>query len=665
MKFLCLAILAFILNCPEIFSEAQWASKVIGVSSENTKKKYSAKQALGKPSVMPGGGNTPCAWSPWNKINPNGEWIHLGYDKPIHVKQIAIAENYNPGVVTEIFLYDSAGKPHIVYKHEAESTPQMGRMLNIIIPKTDYRVFSVKLHLKTNAIPDWNQIDAVAISDEESPVKHEIDLAVVGEDLMKPENLGRNINSEFTDTGPVISPDGRTIYFTRQYHPANVGFKGREDVWYSVMDSNAIFSKAKNIGPPINNKWTNFAISVTQDGNGLLVGNVYVPNSTPKKGVSISYKRGNSWSMPQKIVVKGLVNKSKWVAYFLASNGKVLLCSIDNKESYGNLDLFVSFLQDDGSWSKPKNLGATINTAENELTPFLAHDMKTLYFTTNGYCGFGGPDIFISRRLDDSWENWSEPKNLGPVVNGPKFDAFFTIPASGNYAYFVSAENTYGLEDIFRIKLSEEMKPKKVVLVKGRVLNQKTNQPVDAKIIYEILPEGREAGIAVSNPETGEYQIVLPAGKQYGFLAQAEGFLSVSENLDLSEADAYSEKNWDLFIVPMEKGQKIALNNIFFEFGKYELLEGSYAELNRAAKVMNDYPDMKVEIAGHTDDVGPAAKNLELSEKRARAVADYLISKGVDKSRFTVKGYGEKSPVAPNNTEENQKKNRRVEFIVM
>ena len=661
------ALILFLIFTTPAFTvaEVQWASEVQGFSSQFSDKLFSAKQVLGPPSVMPFFGNSPCSWSQANRKSVEPEWIKVGFDKKIHVTQIAVAENYTPGVITDIFLYDSAGTEYNVYHTDNPlTTPVIGRMSNYFIEETPYTVFFLKLVLNTFSINDYNQIDAIGISNSNDSIKHTIKIAEGSDTISKPEHLGRNVNSKYQELGPVISPDGSTLYFTRYKHPGNMGFAGIEDVWYATRNDDNTFGRAKNIGKPINNERSNFVLSTTQDGNGLLLGNVYYKNGKMGKGVSMTYKKGNYWSFPVKQHIKDFTNLNTQVAYFLASNGKVLLCSIEDENSLGGLDLYVCFLQKDASWSKPKNLGNVINTVSNDLSPFLAHDMKTLFYSTDGYCGFGNQDIFLSRRLDDSWENWSEPVNIGPVLNTSGFDAFFTIPASGDYAYYVSTKNTFGEEDIFRVKLPEAMRPKNVVLLSGRVLNKKTGQPVDARILYEILPEGLEAGIAVSNPKTGEYQIVLPAGKKYGFLAQAEGFVSVSENLDLRDADAYSVVKKDLFIVPIEKGQKITLNNIFFETGEYELLEDSYAELNRAVTLLEKYPDMKVEIAGHTDNVGAPRSNQELSEYRANSVAEYLISQGIDKNRLTVKGYGEAEPQVPNDTEENRQANRRVEFVI-
>jgi len=326
----------------------------------------------------------------------------------------------------------------------------------------------------------------------------------------------------------------------------------------------------------------------------------------------------------------------------------------------------VSFLKDENHWSEPKNLGPVVNTCMNDYSPFLAADGVTLYYSTEGYPGYGKADIFMTKRLDDTWENWTLPQNLGPVLNSEKSDAKYNIPASGKYAYFSSEKNSIGGSDIFRIKLPEKAKPKPVVLISGKVLNDRTNEPVAAKIYVEELPSGKEVAIARTDPKTGAFKIILPAGKKYGFRAVAEGFFEVNKNIDLTDVTEYQEIEDEVMrIGPVEVGTVVRLNNIFFEFGKAVLKPESFPELDRTVEFLKNNPNVEIEIAGHTDNVGSEITNLKLSQKRAQAVADYLIEHGIDAKRLIVKGYGESRPIAFNNTEEGRAMNRRVEFKVL
>jgi outer membrane protein OmpA-like peptidoglycan-associated protein len=261
---------------------------------------------------------------------------------------------------------------------------------------------------------------------------------------------------------------------------------------------------------------------------------------------------------------------------------------------------------------------------------------------------------------------WSEPENLGSTINSSGWDLYYTIPASGDFAYYVSYANTFGAGDIFKIRLPENMRPRPVVLVRGRVLNKKTGEPIEADIAYEDLSTGKELGIARSSPSTGAFKIVLPAGAKYGFRASADGFISVNENIDLTQVAEYTEVNRDLYLVPIEAGSVAQLNNIFFDYDKWNLRPESRFELDRFVEVLVKNPTLRIEIAGHTDSVGSDSYNEKLSDRRAKSVFDYLSTIGkIDVLRMTSHGYGEKRPVATNSTDEGRQLNRRVEIVIL
>ncbi len=334
--------------------------------------------------------------------------------------------------------------------------------------------------------------------------------------------------------------------------------------------------------------------------------------------------------------------------------------NVRREDTQGSSDLYVSFLEKDGSWSEPKNLGQKINTTGSECCAFLAADDATLYYSTNGLNGFGSNDVYLARRLDDTWQNWSEPLNLGPPVNSDGWDAYYTIPAKGDYAYFVSGG------DIFRVRATPEQAPKPVILMYGNVYNQKTKEFIpDASVRYEYLKDGKEAGVARTNPQNGEYKIVLPYGHAYCFRAEAKGFISVNDNFDANNLKEYTEIKRDLYLVPIEVWQVVRINNIFFDFAKSTLKPESYPELNRVVEFLNDNPSVNIELSGHTDAIGADADNLKLSSDRAKSVMDYFVSKNISASRMSSKGYGESLPVASNDTEEGRALNRRVEFKIL
>lgn len=652
----------------------QWASKVIDFSSELTPVQYSAKQVLGKPDVLPAGGQNPNAWAPDKPKRK--EFLKLGFDNPINVRQIAIAESHNPSAIYRIFVYDEAGKEYLVNTLNPMSVPLKGRMLNVFMEQTPYKVTAVKIEFDGAALPDYFGIDAVAITDSNYPIIAEIPKLQLLASGIVIEALDTNVNSDYSELNPLLSPDGKTLYFSRQNHPGNMGgINDKEDIWFSELDSSGHWMLAKNMGPKFNNESPNFvnAIqSITPDGRTavMLLGNRYEPNGKMLAGVSISSNVGGEWSRPVALKIKNDYNFNEKANYFLTNNRKTLIISAEREDSQGDRDLYVSFMENDSTWTEPLNLGDVVNSANEESAPFLASDDKTLYYSSKGFSGYGGSDIYVSRRLDDTWTRWSDPENLGPEINSPMEDLFFNIPAASEFAYYsrgVSETNT----DIFRVKLPIVKSPDPWVTVKGKIIDATTGKPLGAKIIYERLPDGKELGIAQSNPQTGEYEIRLPGGHQYGVRAEAQGKISENQNLDLTNITSdqvIEQKDFDLNpiqVAKVEENVTIVLNNVFFDFDKSVLKAESFPELNRIITLMNEKPGMQIEIAGHTDAIGSEQYNLGLSERRAKSVVKYLTDKGVAENRINTVYLGESKPTATNDTPQGRQKNRRVEFKIL
>jgi outer membrane protein OmpA-like peptidoglycan-associated protein len=504
-------------------------------------------------------------------------------------------------------------------------------------------------------------VDKITIRQDKDPINL---ITGMPAGLVK-ENLGPNVNSPYEEKTPLIAPDGQHLYFNREGDPGNTGSPDKTDIWFSSLNPDGSWSKAENMGPPLNNAGPNALVSITPDNNTALIMNTYYRDGTQKGGgFSISTRTINGWSVPKDVIMKKFYGNSNYETAFLSNDRKTILLTLERKDTYGGNDVYVSFFEPDGTWSEPRNLGKTINTFADELGPFLASDNVTMYYSTAGKPGFGSNDIFVTHRLDDTWTNWSEPQNLGPDINTPEWDGYYVLPASGDYSYLCSGANSSGRLDLFRIKLPKQAKPNPVVLVKGKVLNAKTKQPITADISYELLPEGKEGGLARSDPSTGDYKIVLPYGTSYGYHAQAEGYISINEHFDLTEKKDYIEITQDLYLVPIEVGESISLNNVFFLQSKPELLASSYPELDRLVKIMLAYPTMEIKLSGHTDNQGDPVKNQVLSEERVKEVKKYLVSKGIQSERITGAGYGGSLPVASNETEETRKLNRRVEFTI-
>ena len=479
------------------------------------------------------------------------------------------------------------------------------------------------------------------------------------------ENLGTKINSQHAEKGAVISPDGAILYVARDGHPMNFGSLKADDIWFSEKDSLGEWGQLKNIGKPLNNIGNNFVISVAPDGNNLLVANTYLPDGTSLGGgVSIAKRNPTGWSIPENLVINDYYNNADFVDYCLSPNQNVLVMALERNDTKGDMDLYCSFLKNDNTWSAPTHMGQEVNSFAMDFSPFIAADNETLYFSSYGHPGYGSADIFVSRRLDDTWTKWTEPENLGPDINTNTWEANYTLDARGEYAYLASVQHSMGNSDIFRIPLPASARPKPVVLVSGIVLDASTGQPIEAQIKYFSLEDvGKELGQASSHPVTGRYTIILPAGGVYGFNAEREGYIPESANLNASEINIYAELQQDLLLAPINVGASVRLNNIFFNTNEAVLQKESFAELDRIIKLLQAHPKMEIEIAGHTDNTGTADYNLKLSQERSQAVIDYLQTKGLS-GRATAKGYGDTKPKTANETEEGRSLNRRVEIVI-
>ncbi len=678
MRVLSLVLAIFLLVHIDCMSqEIQWASEVTFHFNQFAETAYSANEVLGAPDADPYGQMSERA----NRLNAEGGYgtISLGYAKPQYVSQVVIVENYLPGRVSKVILYDTDEKAYTIYESNGQKLARQFNVLSIVIDKTPYLVKGVAVHLNTYVNQGWSQIDAVGICEVE--YKGEIisgastTVASVGEEITfvaTKERLGNNVNTKYLESKPVISPDGKRLYFARKNSPSNMGGKrDDQDVYVTDMVGKE-WSYAHNVGRPINDKLPNGICSVSPDGNTIMVINAYYDDGNVEDGVSVSRKTSSGWSFPRKQDIEDYYNLSEYQDYFQSNSGKVLISAVQRKDSKGDQDLYVSFRTGEDSWSKPKNLGSTVNTRKVEFAPFLASDNKTLYFASNGHRGFGESDIFYSRRMDDTWTNWSVPTNIGKAINSISWDGYYTISAKGDFAYFISTAGALNKvdfnptdEDIYRISLAKDAKPDPVVLIKGRVINSKTKKPIEADIFYESLPLKDEDGLAISDPINGNYTIVLPVGKKYGFRAEAKGYIAISQNEDFTTVTEYKEIIRDLVLTPLAIGETVQLSNIFFVQGKAEMLPESIPEMERLLLLLKDNPSLEIELGGHTDNRGSSSANLRLSETRATTIMDYLIKNDIEKKRLKAKGYGGTKPIASNAGAETRKKNRRVEIKIL
>lgn len=518
-----------------------------------------------------------------------------------------------------------------------------------------------------NTMTTLKQFETYFQQDSVNRVKSLISYLTLAED---PEvvrhNFGKEVNSNYTQFSPVLSADEQTLYMCAQPNTA--------------LDLEKIMRSRKE-----NNQWSQAAIveELKSDGNES-------PKSLNLNGTELFFfkngqiaqaeRSAKSWS-DIKILPEPVNKREAWQSdAFLTADGSALLFTSDREGGYNiytnadlrgetsllNTDIYVC-VRKDSTWGEAINLGQVINTMYCERTPFLHPDMKTLYFSSNGHGGIGDLDVWMSKRLNDtSWTEWSTPVNMGKQINTVSADWGYKISTDGTKAVFAGkSESPSKLLDIYSVNLSESLRPEQVAVIYGVLLDKYTKAPIIGKFVWEDVTTGSSIGEFKTDPQMGSYFLVVPLSKFYGYYADAEGYYPVSKNIDLTDIKHSIVIRDTIYMVSLQKmleeNASVVINNIFFDFDKWNLLSTSISELNRLYNFLNKN-DYKVEISGHTDAKGSDSYNQKLSYNRANSVKEYLVNKGIDVHRIMVKGYGKNQPIATNETEEGRALNRRVEF---
>ena len=506
------------------------------------------------------------------------------------------------------------------------------------------------------------------------------------------DNLSDIVNSKYPDYSPMISADESSLFFTSRRENTTGGKLDPQDHLFfeDILISTKVegkWTKPTNPGKPLNSDGHDATAGLSPDGQTL-----YIYKGTKGGDIYECRQKGKKWSKPKKLP-KPITSKYHESSASLSPDGRTLYFVSNRPGGYGGRDIYKSTKNIKGKWGPAINLGPTINTEFDEESAFIHPDGKTLYFSSKGHKNMGGYDIFKSVNENDKW---SEPENIGYPINTPDDDVFFTMAASGVRGYF-SSERMGGLggQDIYvitflgeekpvvfnteddllaitsqpisgaNIESAVEIKTSQLTLLKGYTKDEETKLPLHCTI--ELFDNELNQKIASfeSNSATGRYLVSLPSGKNYGLSVKADGYLFHSENFNISSSQGYQEIEKDILMKKIEVGRSIVLNNIFFDFNKASLRPESTSELDRLTDLMKEMPKLKIEISGHTDNIGSAAYNIKLSESRAKSVVDYLIKKGIDNSRLEYKGYGFEQPIATNDTDEGRQMNRRTEFKII
>ncbi len=470
-----------------------------------------------------------------------------------------------------------------------------------------------------------------------------------------PQNVGPAINSAELEYFPSLTIDGNELVFTRRLNGSN------EDFFVSTKE-NGEWQTARPMTGDINTPQNEGAQNISQDGEWLVLTGCNRPDGFGSCDIYISYKQKDGWSRATNVGSR--INTDQWESQpCLSPDKRALYFASRRFGGYGGSDIYVSYLQDNGKWGEPENMGPTINTPGDEQCPFIHADNQTLYFTSNYWPGYGDDDIFLSRKGPKG--DWSQPINLGYPINTIDREGTLFVAADGKTAYYSSDKaGTKGGLDIFSFELRDDIRPYKTLWVKGKVLDKETGKGLPSAVELRDLATNRIIN-NVQTDEQGNYLITLPTGKDYSFNVSRSGYLFYSDNFLLSQSSPDSTYTKNIPLQAIAVNAAIVLNNIFFAINEFELMPASTAELDKVIQLLQLNPTLKIEIGGHTDNTGKAADNLTLSNNRARAVVRYLTDNGIPVARLTAKGYGPTQPVADNNSDEGKAKNRRTELKVI
>ncbi|WP_316803375.1 OmpA family protein [Pedobacter nototheniae] len=470
-----------------------------------------------------------------------------------------------------------------------------------------------------------------------------------------PKNLGEGVNTANAEYFPALTADGETLIFTRQIN-------GNEDFWTSQFKNNE-WAKAVPLSMKINTaKYNEGAQSISPDGKYLFFTGCNRPDGLGRCDIYVSHREGVDWGEPYNI--GSPVNSEYWESQpAISPDGSTLYFVSNRPGGSGGYDIWKSTITADSKWGPAVNLGPEINTPFDENTPFLHADGKTLYFSSDGWAGFGNKDIFYSR-LDDSGK-WQKPVNLGYPINSFEDESGLIVSADGNLGFFSSnLKDGYGGQDIYSFGIPEQARPLKVSYVKGIVKDKDSQKTIESNVQVVDLRTNKTVFDDYTDPSTGSFLAVMPVGSNYMFNVNAEGYMFYSENFELKAGDINKPYQIEVYIEKIKAGGNVTLKNIFFDTNKYNLLPASIKELEILIGFLNDNPTVEIEIQGHTDNVGDDKLNEKLSLNRANAVYEYLIKNNINTKRLMFKGFGASKPIADNKTESGRKNNRRTSFVI-
>ncbi len=668
-------VVLLLLSCfSQIHAEVLWAQKVVSFSSQYSERLYRVGEVLHKPNVFPNHTLNGCSWSP--AVEAKMAYFEVAFSKSMAIKQVAIFINQSPHALSGVSITDRTGSERRLDISKVYPLGKEAKVIRLDFPLTPFEVSTVKVTFNLHGVKEMLMVDAIGISDDLSPIEAHISL----DKRVSPEwtalPLSGWINTSCDELNPFVFAQGKKMLYSKKNCAQNIEgtLAHSGDIFVSTLVDGA-WTAGQSFSARANNIYNNEIVGITEDEQKIYITGSYDPGSSlVKQGISLMDKdQSGIWKEPKAVVIKDFYSTdSKENTFYLHPSGQYLLMSLDRKEGIGKTDLYISLIQSDGSFGSPIHLGPVVNSAGFEFAPFLSKDARSLYFSSYGFAGYGSADIYVSERIGDGWTQWTAPLNMGPEVNSPKFDAYYRELEDGSVLFSSTRSGSKGFSDLFLIDNIQSHFKQEVVECQPvpeefipdslrtwpQIISWGSHQPLGAlKIIVSI------DGSVIQQFNTSDTTISFPYRK--GFMIQLELSSPLVPTQVHSIITTDSGKMHTLKLGLLNRETAFSSNNILFERDASILLPESYPTLNRLALWIKEQQQLKIQISGHTEPGGNKSYNRKLSENRAKAVKDYLVSKGVSPKQLVAKGFGGSKPLQTGNDLESRSANRRVEFLVL
>lgn len=474
------------------------------------------------------------------------------------------------------------------------------------------------------------------------------------------EKLKTPLNEFKLQYFPVLTADGEQILFTKRDGTGNFD---KEDIFTAYADGEGNWTQPKSLAQSINSAFNEGTCSVTADGKILIYTSCDASDSQGSCDLYVAYKVNGEWQRPTNMGTK--VNSRSWDSQpSLSADGRVLFFSSNRRGGYGGNDIWYTVRLNDGQWTEAKNLGSLVNTPKDEISPFMFFNNEILFFASDGHQGFGGMDIFLSRVLEG---NFQKPENLGLPINDHLEQVALFITAKKDFAYYTELtkeEEEHDRSLLYRFKFPEEIYlGENLTVTEGKVFNAKTGQPVDATLSLVSLTNDSTLYQFQADGKSGEFTMLYPESAVSGLYVEKKGFLPKIYNVERDKL--INVKDLKVELTPVAAGEQFVFENVFFEFDKFDLKPESMTSLKRLQRFLLENSNVNILISGHTDNIGNQGYNQNLSLQRAKSVQDFLVKAGLHRGRVMVEGKGDKEPLVPNSSPENQALNRRITIKIL